>query len=287
MNNCAFLTMDSLDDFECYDKLLDQPLAEIGWNVTYVPWRDASIDWNQYDLVVIRSCWDYQKDSDQFLEVLESIDQSSARLENNLELVCWNIHKSYLRDLEMSDVNIVPTLWSNALSAKDVSQYFEHFNTEEIIIKPCISAGAENTYRIHIEEQDSCLPSLLTTFAQKDYMVQPFIPNIITEGEYSLMYFSGKHSHSILKTPKLGDFRVQEEYGSRLLNVVPDEKMQNLSNKALKSLPEIPLYARVDMVRDGDDYFIMELELIEPSLYFNMDPASVNNFVSAFAQRYP
>ena len=116
LKHCAILSMDQLDDFESYDDLLDEPLANIGWKTRTVSWRDNSIDWNQFDVVVIRSTWDYQDDPDLFIQQLKRIDQSSARLENPLELVLWNINKTYLKELEQKGSCIVPTLWGKSLN---------------------------------------------------------------------------------------------------------------------------------------------------------------------------
>ncbi|MCP3891351.1 MAG: hypothetical protein GY702_21170, partial [Desulfobulbaceae bacterium] len=99
MRQCAFLSMDSLEDFECYDNLLYAPFKEIDWQVTPVPWRQKDIDWNFYEVVIIRSPWDYQDDPELFIEVLEKIDASSALLANPLEIVTWNINKKYLQEL--------------------------------------------------------------------------------------------------------------------------------------------------------------------------------------------
>src|SRR6056297_4049332 len=118
MPRCAFLTMDSLDEFEVYDDLLLKPLSQLGWSVDMVSWRDRQVDWNTFEAVIIRSPWDYQQDVQLFMQVLEEIDQSSARLENPLDLVKWNIDKTYLRELEQEGILIVPTLWGRRLEAE-------------------------------------------------------------------------------------------------------------------------------------------------------------------------
>ena len=111
MKHCAILTMDSLENFEAYDHLLEQPLKALGWQSHMVSWRDQDVNWDDYQVVIIRTPWDYQDDAPLFLQVLEKIEASGAVLENSLDIVRWNIDKSYLKELEQKGVTIVPTLW--------------------------------------------------------------------------------------------------------------------------------------------------------------------------------
>jgi len=223
LKNCAILSMDQLDDFENYDHLLDEPLAGLGWKTHLVSWRNESIDWNQFDVVVIRSTWDYQDDPELFIQQLKRIDQSSARLENPLQLVLWNINKQYLKELESKGARIVPTLWGENLNRVELLSFFQQLQADEIVIKPVISANADNTFRLKIRQAENLTEKLVTIFSTKDYMVQPFMHSIITEGEFSLFFFGSEYSHAILKKPKQNDFRVQEEHGGTLLKIEPEK----------------------------------------------------------------
>lgn len=283
---CAFLTMDNLDEFEVYDDLVLEPLAELGWSIEMVSWRNRKADWNRYEAVIIRSPWDYQQDAGRFLDVLEKIDQSSARLENPLDLVKWNIDKNYLRELEEKGVLIVPSLWGKELAAKKLLTAFDQLNRNELVIKPTVSANADNTFRF----KKSLLPQyeeeILQTFSERPYLIQPFMKYIVSEGEFSLFYFNGEYSHTILKTPAPGDFRVQEEHGGMLASVEPEAKLRERAQQTMQHLDPQPLYARADYVRTEDnDFALMELELIEPSLYFNMDSESPKRFARIFDRR--
>ena len=115
-------------------------------------------------------------------------------------------------------------------------------------------------------------------------MVQPFVQAVVDEGEYSLFYFAGVLSHSILKTPKSGDFRVQEEHGGQLNSITPCNELLAAAKKALQTIPEKLLYARIDLVKHENKFKVMEIELIEPSLYFNYDDKAANNFAKALDQ---
>ncbi|KXI29741.1 ATP-grasp domain-containing protein [Paraglaciecola hydrolytica] len=284
MKKCAFLSMDSLENFFAYDDMAFEPLQKLGWQAEHVSWRKPDVDWSNYDVVVIRSTWDYQSDASAFLACLETIEASSARLENPLKLVKWNISKDYLRDMQQQGINIVPTLWFDSFELQQIQQGFIQFACQQLVIKPLISANADHTYRLTSQNLRDMHQQLTTEFAKRPFMLQPFLPAIVEEGEYSLFYFAGHYSHAILKRPKSGDFRVQEEHGGLLQSIEPCEEMLTCSRHALASLPEDALYARIDLVRHQGEFALMEIELIEPSLYFNMDPLAAQRFADAFVE---
>jgi glutathione synthase/RimK-type ligase-like ATP-grasp enzyme len=282
MKRCAFLSMDSLEDFFAYDQMLFEPLKAVGWSAEEVSWRKTDVDWNVYDVVVIRTTWDYQDDVEAFMACLQRIEASSAQLQNGLKAVEWNISKRYLSDLQNQGINIVPTLWFNAFVVAELQIGFSHFDTSEIVLKPLVSANADHTYRLTPENLKEQADELKDVFAHREFMMQPFLPEIVNEGEYSLFYFAGHYSHSILKQPGAGDFRVQEEHGGHLKSIQPSEEMLTIARHCLAALPADVLYARIDLVRHKNEFAVMEIELIEPSLYFNMDPESPQRFVDAF-----
>jgi glutathione synthase/RimK-type ligase-like ATP-grasp enzyme len=284
MKRCAFLSMDSLDDFFSYDQMLFEPLKAQGWLAEEVSWRNLKVDWNDYDVVVIRTTWDYQDDVAGFMACLQRIEASSAQLQNSLKIVEWNISKLYLKDLHNQGVNIVPTLWFDSFKLAELQAGFSHFDTNQIVLKPLISANADHTYRLTPEQLVQQIDELSQVFASREFMLQPFLNGIVEEGEYSLFYFAGHYSHSILKQPESGDFRVQEEHGGRLSSIQPSEDMLTAARHSLAALPDDVLYARIDLVRHKDEFAVIEIELIEPSLYFNMDPESPQRFVDAFLE---
>jgi glutathione synthase/RimK-type ligase-like ATP-grasp enzyme len=274
MPKCAFLSILNTDGWFIDDDLVHEPLAHLGWEVVNIPWNQPA-NWDDYDMVVIRSPWDYQKHIAQFLSVLDDIEQSKATLLNSLDLVKWNINKNYLFELEKIGVELVPTLKHYSLKVQDIEQAFGHFDTEEVIVKPIIGANADDTYRIK-KSNTGTFSQFEAVFQGKECMVQPFIQTIVDEGEFSLMYFNGKLSHTILKTVAKGDFRIQEEHGGGVTPIAsPEPKLVAAAEKAMSCLPEKPFYARVDLVRTAQSSFaLMELELIEPCLYFRFDAQS-------------
>ncbi len=265
-----------MDGYVADDHLAIGPLAALGWKVDTISWRDRTIDWNEYEAVILRTTWDYQRAPDEFISVLETIERSSARLENPLDIVRWNLNKAYLREMLERGCPIVPTIWNPSYTLENFREWQKEFGSAELIVKPVISATAEHTYRL-----TSFDPALAKTFASREFMIQPFMPAIVTEGEYSLFYFGGKFSHGINKAPKTSDFRVQEEHGGLITAVEPDSKLLAAGEKALGLIGQELLYARVDLVRDAaDEFALMELELIEPALYLRMDAGSPERFAT-------
>ena len=281
----AFLSMDSLENFYTYDKLLIEPMKMFGWTAEEISWRNKIVDWSDYDAVIVRSTWDYQNDAEKFVGVLEKIN-SLSYLENDLNLMKWNMNKNYLFDLEQKGVRIVDTIWEKGFNRGFDIEYFTRLNSDEIIIKPNISANADNTFRLSKENINEHITNLEKIFGSREFMVQPFLKNIIDEGEYSLFYFDGKFSHSVLKKPKENDFRVQEEHGGDIRPNKVSSEMILIGENIIQKLSTIPLYGRVDLVRTKQNEFaLMELELIEPSLYLNKDTKSPYRLAKAFDER--
>jgi hypothetical protein len=285
MKKCAILTMDCLDDFEAYDHLIDEPMLALGWQTEMVSWRAQNVNWDAYQAVIIRTPWDYQDDAQAFIDVLAQIEASTALLENSLATVKWNINKRYLLELEEQGVNIVPTLWPDNFDINALDEYFTHFDCQQLVIKPCVSANADNTFWLKKSNYRQQADVLASVFKQREFMVQPFIDSVIEEGEFSCFFFDGQYSHCILKTPKENDFRVQEEHGGILKSIEAEPQLMAQALDTVTKIGQLPLYARVDFVRSGEEFALMEAELIEPSLYFNMDPSSAQRFAEAFDKR--
>ena len=278
MPTCVFLSMDSLGGYMCDDHLIVPYLEDMGWEVKILPWRENH-SWIEYDKVVVRSTWDYQKDPELFLNTLRNIEQAGTPLYNSSKLISWNLEKTYLRDLAHKDIPIVPTMWMDKWKEKN---YFEEFRTQALVFKPLVSASAQDTFLVHQNDYSLTTPILAQCFSKRAFLVQPFRTAIQSEGEYSLFYFGPNYSHCILKKPKNHDFRVQEEHGGKITALDPPKELLSLSNEVLDALPEIPLYARLDYVQNSQDsYEIMEVELIEPSMYLRFDNAAPRRFAEA------
>ena len=286
MKNCAFLTLDHRGDYVIDDEHAVEPLARLGWNVATVSWRQKEIPWGDFDAVIIRSTWDYWNDVPAFLDTLAVIDRET-RLMNPLEIVHWNLAKTYLADLQDQGVGIVPTLWPEMIQADSFEAFFAQLGSDELVIKPVIGANGEDAYRVSRNDPEDTLAPIVACFRNRRAMVQRFMPQILSEGEHSLFFFNGEFSHAILKTPAESEFRSQEERGAEIRPVNPPERLLYRGLQALAALSSVPLYARADFVRnDEGDHLVMELELIEPSLYLRTDPQAPERFARAVNARF-
>lgn len=258
------------------------PMEALGWQVDPVVWDDPTVDWDAYDVAYICIPWDYTDKVGEFLEVLENIDRSTAHLFNDLTLVHWNLEKTYLREIEQRGADIVPSLWRDEFEASVITDSFATFATDKIVIKPQVGANAEYAFVLTDPVPSGTIEKLATTFAGRPHFVQPFIESIQTEGEYSLFYFGLDYSHAILKVPATGDFRSQEEHGADILPFEASVELRTAGDSIMQLIEPAPVYARADFVRDaGGRFLLMELELIEPSLYFRADADSPSRFAAA------
>lgn len=281
----AFLTMDNTEGWSIDAGLCIPHLEELGWQVEWIPWRKPGVNWNNYAAVYAAAPWDYPEDPIEFMRVMENIASSSAVLLNPIELIRWNVAKTYLRDLQSRGIEIVPSLWYEHFQALNLANCCAQLGCEKIIIKPVISANAANTFLLRHPVDEAITNTLERVFSNRPFMVQPFIENIRSEGEFSLFYIEGELSHTIQKIPAAGDFRVQEEHGASIVAVVPEEILIKTANALMQVLDSAPVYARADFVRDSDGGFLlMELELIEPSMYLRMDDGAAKWFAHALSR---
>jgi glutathione synthase/RimK-type ligase-like ATP-grasp enzyme len=286
MPKCVLLACDDLTDYVVDDDLLLKPFQAVGWEAEFVSWSQSGVDWTAYDAAIIRATWDYTHRLDDYLAVLRRIEELGVPLYNPYSVIAWNAHKKYLMELEAKGVPIVPTRVYGDVHDVPFDELFDTFDSGELIIKPMVSAGAYKTYRFTREQLPALREKFLQELAGHDLMLQPFIGSLLEAGEYSLFYFNGEHSHTIVKQPQPGDFRVQEEHGGIISPAVATPAQCAVGEAVLRHIPDSCLYARVDIVasREGE-WQVMEVELIEPSLYFRMDEASPMRFVRAFLER--
>lgn len=276
---CCFLSMDSLKGYVSDDELAVGPFAELGWKVDTVSWRKEDIDWAVYEAAIIRTTWDYHLHPREFLEKLTAIETAGVRVLNDPAIVRWNLKKTYLAELESKGAPIVPSVFGRGpVCEQQVEGWLDRLDADELIIKPVVSATSADTYRF-----SAYSGKIFAAFDDREFIVQPFVRSVLTDGEFSLFYFDGELSHSIVKRPKTGDFRVQEEFGGTPKAVEPSGDLTKAGRKALKAFGLVPLYCRADLVRGKDGTFmLMELELIEPALYLRTDPGAGQRFAAAF-----
>ena len=273
----AFLTLADRGSFVMDDALAIAELEARGWQVEEIPWtREA--DWSRHACVVVRTTWDYQHDCAGFLATLERIAAATA-LWNPLEVIRWNIEKTYLRDLTDRGITTVPTWFGHGSPIEALAA-----RRGRHVLKPVVSGNADHTYVVDGGEPGSWPAHLAATFAARPWMLQPFVRSVLSEGELSLFYFAHRYSHAVVKRPRAGDFRVQEEHGGHISAAEPADDLRAAADAVLAVLPRPLLQARVDLVRlDDGSSAVMEVELIEPSLYFRKDSGAAARFADALA----
>ena len=275
------------------DDLAVGPLADVGWSVDTVSWR-ADADWGAFEAIVIRSPWDYFESPatlDAFMGVLGRIDASQATLLNGLGAVRWNIRKTYLRELEAAGVPVIPTVWRERLGSGEAVELFDAVGSDEIVVKPVVGGGASGAFRLTRDAPRAA--EVEAHYADTALMAQPFVASVLDEGEFSVFAFGGDVSHAALKTPKPHDFRVQEVHGGHITAVAPELALLAAAQRAFDAtaaaVGEALLYARADLVRapadSPDGFWTMEVEVVEPALYFRMDAGAPRRFAAAFAAR--
>lgn len=270
-------------DFPALDPdnaLLLPALAERDLQAHPAVWNDPHIDWSIPRVTVVRSTWNYHLHRSAFLNWAEHVSDLGD-LWNPLALLRWNTHKFYLRDLERSAIPIIPTRWLEQGTTVDLARAISQQGWRKAIIKPAVSASAYATLLVTAETMQlsqSHLDRLLTTH---DMLLQPFIETVTSSHERSLVYIESEFTHAVERKPALNLEPSAEE---RL--VTPEEDELLLAQKILGMLPSPPLYARVDLIHDEAGALrLMELELVEPTLWLRLAPHAVQRFADAIAKR--
>ncbi len=262
------------------ESLLLAALSAIGLSPALLAWNDPRSDAGAFDVCVLRSCWDYHLVPERFLEWIEDA-AARTRLLNPLSVVRWNIHKSYLRELESAGVPVVPTEWVGRGDSSDLAGLMAERGWDDVVVKPAIGAGSHQTRRFGIREARNAGDEFIASLVDRgDAMIQPFMPSVMTAGERSLVWIDGEFTHQVVKQPR---YHGQDEQVSEAS--VPGIMDLRIAEKALACVSEPLLYARVDLIEDqGGAAMVSELELIEPSLFLLQHRPALDRFVSSIGR---
>ncbi|HSK66004.1 MAG TPA: hypothetical protein VK888_03680 [Anaerolineales bacterium] len=283
----SFVTWEvDLEELFEEDELLVRRFQAQGFDARPVVWNDPSVDWNRFDVALIRSTWDYLDEQEHFLQVLSRIEESSCRLFNPLSAVRWNIDKHYLFDLEKWGVPIIPTVSAAEVNAGMLQRLFGDHQGQTAILKPTIGLGASHSQRVPLDELEAALTELRNSQPQREYLVQPFVETILSEGEWSFIYFNRQLSHVLLKKPAANDYRVQGIYGGTVQPATPAPDDLLRAESVMAALPFDLLYARLDFLRVNGTLSVIEVELIEPIFSFGLVPESIPRLVDATGRRF-
>ena len=281
MTRIALATYSKLPTLNDDDRLLVPALAAL--DVTAVPavWDARAVCWDEFQGVLIRSCWDYHLRPGEFLDWIDQLERAGAAVWNPGNLLRWNHHKRYLRDLAARDVATVPTRWLPRGEAADLRALLADAGWREAVVKPAVSASAFGTWRTSTGTatgEQSRLDALLRI---ADVMVQPLLPDVADAGEWSLVFLGRRFSHAVLKRPAPGDYRVQWEFGGSAESAVPPGHLIADAERVIAAVPGDALYVRVDGVEREGRLVLMELELIEPHLFLGWDSGAAGRLAEA------
>jgi glutathione synthase/RimK-type ligase-like ATP-grasp enzyme len=265
--------------------------------VEHPVWDDPEVDWSRFDLVVIRTTWDYQQRREAFIAWATRV-AACTRLQNPAPIVRWNTDKTYLRELEAVGIPIAPTTWFEVGEQPSLDHIAAQRGLTRGFLKPVIAANARGALRFDARDTTSLATAqqhLLEMIAVEPMMLQPYLPAVEREGELSLIYFDGVFSHAVRKIPVAGDFRTQDDHGARDQPLALADDAAALAKRTLAGFATLArergwdpglLYARIDMLRDESGQLVLnELEVVEPSLFFRHSPHAAERFAAAVLAR--
>lgn len=281
MKKIGLLTSETLADLIPDDSRLVSSGVGLALALEAVVW-DRPQDWSRFDAVLVRSPWDYVQKKEQFVDVLRRIDQQSKLL-NPLATMEWNFNKRYLLELQQRGLPVPRTV---LLERTDPVTPLAHLG-REVVIKPLVSNGGFETHRLAVADAQKFAWERLP-WETHTFMAQEFLPSILTEGEYSLIFFGDTFSHCVRKTPRQDEFRVQDDHGGLVHAWTPTQAEIAEASAIIRALPMPFTYCRLDLARHpSGKLLIMEIELIEPELFFRFGDSAELRLLARVAADIP
>ncbi len=249
--------------------------------VRILAWDDPSVDWAGAALVVVRSTWDYVPRREEFVAWAHRVDAATT-LWNPADVIAWNTDKRYLRRMADAGVPTVPTRWLTRGAAASLLAVIDEAGWEHAVVKPAVSSGAIGAIRVRRRDARRHQDHLDGLLADGDVLVQPYLSRIEATGEVSVLWIDGEVTHAVRKRPAAGDFRVQEQFGGREEPIALDAGLARAVDEALAHAGDGCRYARIDLVEGpAGERWLIELELVEPRLFFRHAPAAAERLADA------
>ncbi len=277
----AFVTCEQLPDIHGDDRLVANALERRGFQVTAAVWSDPAVDWRQFASVVIRTAWDYHLDEARYTAWLRRCEREDVNLWNPAATVLANIDKRYLAHFADAGVAIVPIEYVERGQRQSLRTLLERRNWTQAVVKPAVSASAYGTWRTSLATAADDQRKWDEDVMRRSLLLQPFADEIVTSGEWSIVFFDGEYSHSVLKKPAAGEFRVQEELGGHGDARDPAPAIVEQARRVLSHAAGRLLYARVDGIERDGRFVLMELEINEPFLYIGSSSGAASRFADA------
>jgi glutathione synthase/RimK-type ligase-like ATP-grasp enzyme len=258
------------------EPLLHKALTERGAAPEWVVWNDPAADWPAYDLVVLRATWDYPDHIDAFRDWIRN-PAVATRIVNPPNLVLPNLHKGYLADLgELA----VPTVVVPAGMTIDLHR----LRWASVVVKPAVAVGGTGAVRVRDQRDLDMLT--LAPGGGVDVIVQPYLAGVERWGETSVVFIGGEPTHAVRKRAAEGEFRIHEHWGGTDEPITPADDEIDVGRATLATLRTVPAYARVDLIRDEQQRpRVVELELVEPYLWFEIAPHAADRLASLLMAR--
>lgn len=297
----AILTSDALPRLTDDDRLFADALERRGEEPVPAVWSDESVDWTSFDAIAVRSPWDYYKRPAEFARWLERVERAGTPVFNPLAMLRWNGDKRYLRELTGYGASLIPTAWVEPGEQASLASLAALVDREGwhdgLVVKPIVSGGAWDTIRVAagepLEEAQRHLEKLCAPGAAGGgAMIQPFVPEVVRDGEWSLLFLGGEFSHAVVKRAKAGDYRVQQSHGGSVRTVEAPATLVAGAGAILDAAAALTglareeiLYARVDGVARGETFLLMELEALEPQLFLLQHPPAAERLADLLLER--
>jgi glutathione synthase/RimK-type ligase-like ATP-grasp enzyme len=279
----GILTCDKLPELLVSEQVLIPALSKHNIDAKAVIWNDKKIVWSTFDYLIFRNTWDYFEKETEFNIWLDHIEKLGIKTLNPIAVIKQNKHKFYLREMEKQGILILPTLFIDKTDQLNLKEIIPS-HWKKAVIKPAFSAGSYLTEVFDVEAIDQINTQYQNIAQEKELLLQEFMPEIQTLGETSFIFFNKKFSHAVNKKPAEGDFRIQSQFGGKYELTKPSpeliEKAQNIVNTFTGTL----LYARVDGIVIENELHLMEVECIEPDLYFELCEGALDRFVNTIVE---
>ncbi|MDR6846229.1 ATP-grasp domain-containing protein [Flavobacterium granuli] len=279
----GLLTCEKLPDLTISDQQLIPELAKHNLIAKAVIWNDKTINWSDFDYLIFRNTWDYFEEETEFNLWLDQIEQLGIKTLNPIDIIKQNKHKFYLREMEKQGISILPTIFidkTENLNLPGITP--KHW--KKAVLKPAFSAGSYQTSVFDVSNIKKANDDYTKIAQEKELLLQEFIPEIQTLGETSFIFFNKKFSHAVNKKPIDGDFRVQSQFGGKYTLIHPNQKLIEKAQKVVNTFHDKLLYARVDGIVIDGELYLMEIECIEPDLYFDISEGALERFVTSIIE---
>jgi glutathione synthase/RimK-type ligase-like ATP-grasp enzyme len=267
------------------DAVLSKLLQELGISHQLLAWSDPDVDWSQFTHVLIKSTWDYFDYYPEFLAWLDKLQALGTSVLNPVAKLRWNSSKNYLLELKAKGYPCVAGQILPKGTVISLEELHDTLQAAVLVVKPLVSGGAKNTLKISRGAGKEVEQKIASLLQEEDFLVQPYIPEIVAIGEYSLIFFNTEFSHAVLKSPAMDDFRVQHYFGGTIQEIQPDSSMLASAQALVDTFAKDSLYARVDGVVIDGLFHLMELELIEPYLFLGLSEKAIPNYKAALQKR--